>query len=118
MLDYPPSYDAPTTFVEAVRAQNSAQVLHFTKSGTGSAPISFDVWQKRGSDVVNYRSYKGYAPFFYALKPVFVGPVTAAAILAWRTANGAFTSVDQLTEVDGIRDAIAWLPRRKELLGY
>ena len=31
-----------------------------------------------------------------------VGPVTAAAIVAWRAENGAFTSVDQLGEVDGI----------------
>jgi competence protein ComEA len=31
-----------------------------------------------------------------------VGPVTAAAILAWRQANGKFTSVDQLADVDGI----------------
>jgi len=31
-----------------------------------------------------------------------VGPVTAAAILAWRQANGKFTSVDQLGDVDGI----------------
>lgn len=31
-----------------------------------------------------------------------VGPVTASAIIAWRTANGEFTSVDQLGEVDGI----------------
>ena len=30
------------------------------------------------------------------------GPVTAAAILAWRQANGKFTSVDQLADVDGI----------------
>lgn len=34
-----------------------------------------------------------------------VGPVTAAAIVAWRTANGRFTSVDQLGEVDGIGPA-------------
>ena len=34
-----------------------------------------------------------------------VGPVTAAAILAWRAANGRFTSVDQLGEVDGIGPA-------------
>ncbi len=34
-----------------------------------------------------------------------VGPVTASSILAWRTANGAFASVDQLTEVDGIGPA-------------
>lgn len=34
-----------------------------------------------------------------------VGPVTAAAILAWRSANGRFSSVDQLGEVDGIGPA-------------
>lgn len=34
-----------------------------------------------------------------------VGPVTAAAIVAWRDANGAFTSVDQLADVDGIGPA-------------
>ena len=31
-----------------------------------------------------------------------VGPVTAAAIVAWRQAHGKFTSVDQLADVDGI----------------
>ena len=34
-----------------------------------------------------------------------VGPVTAQAILAWRDQHGAFTSVDELLEVDGIGDA-------------
>lgn len=34
-----------------------------------------------------------------------VGPVTAAAIVAWRETNGKFTSVDQLGEVDGIGTA-------------
>lgn len=34
-----------------------------------------------------------------------VGPVTAAAIISWRTDNGSFTSVDELLEVDGIGDA-------------
>jgi competence protein ComEA len=34
-----------------------------------------------------------------------VGPVTAAAIVAWRDANGPFTSVDQLGDVDGIGPA-------------
>ena len=34
-----------------------------------------------------------------------VGPVTAAAIIAWRTANGSFASVDQLGDVDGIGPA-------------
>lgn len=31
-----------------------------------------------------------------------IGPVMAKAIVAWRAANGRFTSVDQLGEVDGI----------------
>ncbi|WP_041782043.1 ComEA family DNA-binding protein [Mycolicibacterium chubuense] len=34
-----------------------------------------------------------------------VGPVTAAAIVAWRETNGRFRSVDQLGEVDGIGPA-------------
>ena len=34
-----------------------------------------------------------------------VGPVTAAAIVAWRQHNGKFTSVDQLADVDGIGPA-------------
>jgi competence protein ComEA len=34
-----------------------------------------------------------------------VGPVTAAAIITWRDANGRFDSVDQLGDVDGIGPA-------------
>ena len=34
-----------------------------------------------------------------------VGPVTASAIIAWREANGRFTGIDQLGEVDGIGPA-------------
>lgn len=34
-----------------------------------------------------------------------VGPVTAAAIVAWREAHGKFTAVDQLGDVDGIGPA-------------
>ena len=34
-----------------------------------------------------------------------VGPVTAAAIVSWRSANGPFSSVDQLGDVDGIGPA-------------
>jgi len=34
-----------------------------------------------------------------------VGPVTAGAIVAWRQANGRFTSVDQLGDIDGIGPA-------------
>lgn len=34
-----------------------------------------------------------------------VGPVTAQAILDWRTETGGFTSIDQLLEIDGIGPA-------------
>jgi competence protein ComEA len=34
-----------------------------------------------------------------------VGPVTAQSILAWRSAHGSFTTVDQLLDVDGIGEA-------------
>lgn len=34
-----------------------------------------------------------------------VGPVTAAAIVKWRSENGAFTAVDELLEISGIGDA-------------
>lgn len=34
-----------------------------------------------------------------------VGPVTAQAIIAWRTEHGSFTAVSQLLDVDGIGDA-------------
>lgn len=34
-----------------------------------------------------------------------VGPVTAAAILAWRDEHGGFSAIDELLEVDGIGDA-------------
>ncbi|CAA9358810.1 MAG: Late competence protein ComEA, DNA receptor [uncultured Nocardioidaceae bacterium] len=34
-----------------------------------------------------------------------VGPVTAQAIMTWRTENGAFSSVDELLEISGIGDA-------------
>ncbi len=34
-----------------------------------------------------------------------IGPVTAQAILQWRTDNGAFSAVDELMEVSGIGEA-------------
>lgn len=34
-----------------------------------------------------------------------VGPVTAAAIVAWREEHGGFSAIDELLEVDGIGDA-------------
>jgi len=43
-----------------------------------------------------------------------VGPVTAQAIVDWRTANGSFTSVDDLLEVRGIGEAT--LSRLRDLV--
>ena len=34
-----------------------------------------------------------------------IGPVTAQAILQWRTDHGAFNAVDELMEVSGIGEA-------------
>jgi competence protein ComEA len=34
-----------------------------------------------------------------------VGPVTAQAIISWRTEHGGFTAIEELLEVDGIGDA-------------
>ncbi|SKF62532.1 UDP-glucose 4-epimerase [Mycobacteroides abscessus subsp. abscessus] len=36
-------------------------------------------------------------------------PGDVAGVLGWTA---------ELTEADGIRDALAWLPRRRELLGF
>ncbi len=44
-----------------------------------------------------------------------IGPVIATRIIEWRTANGAFRSVDELGEVSGIGDAT--LVRLRSLVG-
>ncbi|MBM7231848.1 helix-hairpin-helix domain-containing protein, partial [Dietzia cinnamea] len=59
-----------------------------TPAGAGAGPVDLNT-----ADAAALESLPG------------VGPVTAAAILAWRSANGVFTSVDQLVEVDGIGPA-------------
>jgi competence protein ComEA len=40
-----------------------------------------------------------------------IGPARAAAIVAYRDANGPFVSVDELVNVDGISDRIVELIR-------
>lgn len=43
-----------------------------------------------------------------------VGEIRAEAIVAWREENGPFTSVEQLTEVSGVGQAV--LERNREYL--
>ena len=60
---------------------------------------------ERGTDYVE-RRYLDDAPTAEQLDALpGVGPVTAAAIVAWRDAHGRFGSVDQLGDVDGIGPA-------------
>jgi competence protein ComEA len=69
-------------------------------AGPASGPQSGSVKPKPG-EVLNLNT--ATAEQLDALPGV--GPVTAAAIVAWRQANGRFTSVDQLGDVDGIGPA-------------
>jgi competence protein ComEA len=69
-------------------------------AGPASGPQSGSVKPKPG-EVLNLNT--ATAEQLDALPGV--GPVTAAAIVAWRQANGRFTSVDQLADVDGIGPA-------------
>jgi competence protein ComEA len=62
-------------------------------SGTSGAPKTPQVLDLNAATVEQLDALPG------------VGPVTAAAIVAWRQAHGRFTSVDQLADVDGIGPA-------------
>ena len=57
---------------------------------TSAAPASVDI---NTADQVELETLPG------------IGPVTAQSILAWRTENGLFSSVDQLLDVSGIGEA-------------
>ena len=67
---------------------------------SGSSPVPGST-KPKGGEVVDLNA--ATAEQLDALPGV--GPVTAAAIVAWRQANGRFTSVDQLADVDGIGPA-------------
>ncbi len=64
-----------------------------TAAGSGPAPPSGGLVNLNTADQAALETLPG------------VGPVTAAAILEWRSQHGAFTSVDELLEVSGIGDA-------------
>ena len=75
------------------------QALGSSAGGKPAAPASSTPAKPSGPVDLN----TGTVEQFDALPGV--GPVMAAAIVAWRAANGKFTSVDQLAEVDGIGPA-------------
>lgn len=62
-------------------------------SGPGALPTAAALVNLNTADQVALETLPG------------VGPVTAAAILAWREEHGAFAAVEELLEVSGIGDA-------------
>jgi competence protein ComEA len=77
-----------------------SSVTSGSATGSATAPVSGSVKPKPG-EVLDLNT--ATTEQLDALPGV--GPVTAAAIVAWRQANGKFTSVDQLADVDGIGPA-------------
>jgi competence protein ComEA len=68
-------------------------------SGTGTAPATAGPTDLNTADATALELLPG------------IGPVLAGRIIAWRTANGPFRSIDELGEVSGIGDAILALLR-------
>lgn len=94
--------DGDQILVGAARPDGSSQLGSGTTSGSATMPGSADITPDTGPT--------GRVDLNAATETQLdalpgVGPVTARAILNWRTANGRFTSVDQLAEVDGIGPA-------------
>ncbi len=83
----------PTTMGSSVASEPSAAEPSAGPEATGSAPAPGDSVDLNTATVEQLDALPG------------VGPVTAAAIIAWRDANGSFTNVDQLADVDGIGPA-------------
>lgn len=77
----------------AMGSSVSASVAAPTEASTGNASVPGGLVDLNAATVQDLDALPG------------VGPVTAAAIIAWRDANGRFTSVDQLGDVDGIGPA-------------
>jgi competence protein ComEA len=75
----------------SINSSSSGDVQTPSVGGTGTAPG--ELVDLNTATVEQFETLPG------------VGPVTAAAIIAWRNANGRFANVEQLGEVDGIGPA-------------
>jgi competence protein ComEA len=82
----------PTTMGSSVASETST-AAPADPAGTGKAAAPAESVDLNNASVEQLDALPG------------VGPVTAAAIVAWRDAHGSFTSVDQLADVDGIGPA-------------
>jgi competence protein ComEA len=83
----------PTAMGSSISSGPSPAAPADTPTTTGKAPTPGDLVDLNTATVEQLDTLPG------------IGPVTAAAIVAWRDANGRFTSVDQLGDVDGIGPA-------------
>ncbi len=83
-----------STFVVAVESSTSV-----TQTATPNMVAEQGLININTADVAELTRLKG------------IGAKKAEAIVAWRTANGAFKSVDQLLEVKGIGEATLLLNR-------
>lgn len=89
-----PAQGQPTVLGSSVTAGGPAAAGSPAPAGPGSPkPRAGDVVDLNTASVEQLDALPG------------VGPITAAAIVAWRQAHGKFTSVDQLADVDGIGPA-------------
>ncbi|WP_245649684.1 ComEA family DNA-binding protein [Nocardia shimofusensis] len=94
--------DGDQILVGAAQQDGSPQLGSVTVSGSGTGHGAADTTPENGPS--------GTVDLNVATEAQLdalpgVGPVTARAIMNWRNANGRFTSVDQLAEVDGIGPA-------------
>jgi competence protein ComEA len=83
----------PTAMGSSISAEPGTAAPEGAPSTTGNAPAPGGLVNLNTATVEELDTLPG------------IGPVTAAAIVAWRDANGQFTSVDQLGDVDGIGPA-------------